>query len=317
MVNKSAGENMVLGKKGIFFSILAMALVSFFILTYTFVSFAEDSNSVEKRVQTMSNFVLAIEEDLERQVYISGFRIIFLFQNKTIGEGSYMPDFDERFQEAIFNGTINNVSEPFLTKITVSDILASINDKAETVNAEVNFSNVEVIVSHDDPWNVKVRLITNLTVRDVSDLVSWEKEEIIDAYIPIDNFEDPLYFVETNGIMTNSFSKSPYNNFIELGDTSNLSSHLWNSYYTASTSGPSFIDRMKGNMSPSNYGIESLVNLEILDTRGGEPEAKSVVDYIYFSNDYPASCQVGELSAEYPWFILDTAHRAKYNVSAC
>ena len=94
----------------------------------------------------------------------------------------------------------------------------------------------------------------------------------------------------------------------------NLSMQSTNSYYLASTSAPSFLDRMQGMNAPNLYGIESLVNLAELSSQSIQIKDKSVVDYIYFSNSNPTACNV--IPAGMPsWFKLDSDHLAAYQVS--
>ena len=61
--------------------------------------------------------------------------------------------------------------------------------------------------------------------------------------------------------------------------------------------------RMEGNLSNSTFGIESLVNLAELQAQGLVTKDKSIVDYIYFGNQNPASYRINKTPE---WFKLDT-----------
>ena len=68
---------------------------------------------------------------------------------------------------------------------------------------------------------------------------------------------------------------------------------------------------LKGNKEPNENGIESLVYLPDLSTQGIAVKDKSVVDYIYFSNNYPASQTIAGMPA---WFKIDNNHLSTYGV---
>ena len=120
--------------------------------------------------------------------------------------------------------------------------------------------------------------------------------------------------MNTNGLVAPKIVKTPYSSFVSGANISNLSSHLKNSFYIASTNAPSFLDRLEGRIVASDYGIESLVNLDELAKQGISVKQKSVIDYIYFSEASGEGCRV--LPSGMPsWFRLDNAHLVSYGVT--
>ena len=97
---------MLKNKKGIFFTLLVIAILFLFTISYTLYSDIKSREAVTKRVETMNNFVFSFEKDLERQLYISGFRIIIIVEKRIIDTGSYINNFDSTFNEIFFYGTI-------------------------------------------------------------------------------------------------------------------------------------------------------------------------------------------------------------------
>ena len=71
-----------MNKKAMIFTLLAIALLSLFLASYGYYSISGDRISINKRIGTMNNFVFSIEENLPRQLFISGFRIIFIFEKR-------------------------------------------------------------------------------------------------------------------------------------------------------------------------------------------------------------------------------------------
>ena len=299
-------------KKAMIFTLLAIAIISLFLASYGVYSISNDRKSINKRIETMNNFVFSIEENLPRQLFITSFRIIFLFEKRIVETGSYITNLNATFKETFYNGTIYQESQELMEGVTFPGIVESINEKAKEINVNVSFTNSNITVTQVDPWNVKVILEAQMLVKDISDLAQWNKTIKISAYIPITTFEDPLYLINTNGMVINKINRTIYESFVTGSDVSNLTGHYENSYYINSTLAPSFLDRLEGKDSANENGIESLVYLPKLQTQGIEKPPKSVVDYIYFSTNNPTSFQIEEMPLS---FRIDSNHLDVYQVS--
>jgi hypothetical protein len=307
-------------KKGIFFLMLTLILISLFLLSITFFSELAYRKSVQKRVETLSEFVVSTEEDLPRQLFIFGYRTIFLLENKIVEEGAYLgngelPVFAE---EAFFNGTIDNVNQEMLTQSIYPDLIDLLQERAAKINAEVEISNPRLNITQEDPWNIKLTLTADFIARDKWDLVYWNKTLQSVVYIAIKNFTDPMYLKEAG--VDKKIIGNPNQNF---GTIASLQTQLENgSYRNYSGGAPSFIDRLEGNIGgnyPSprlpDFGIESFVHLEN-DLGGGPQPEKSVVDYLFFNGETYTHCQVG--AGVLPdWFRLDNEHRISYLGAGC
>ena len=297
-----------MNKRSMFFTVLAIALLSLFFVSYTVYSVVQDRSAISKRVQTMNNFLFSLEQDLERQGKIAGFRIIFLAEDYVTRTGNYVSDADGFFQESFFNGSVYGQQSEIMLGAKYSDIEQSINEKASKINVNITMANPEISVLQEDPWHVALLFSFDLTMQDNTKLASWSKRENIKSLIKIENFEDPLYVINTNGKVTNKINRTVYESF-SGGNTSNLSAHVENFYYKASTTAPSFLDRLEGKNTANENGIESLVYLPKLSQQGIAVEQKSVVDYIYFSIQNPSSQQVAGMPG---WFRLDSEHLSIY-----
>ena len=320
MVNRGSNKNMAIkNKKGIFFTTLVIVILSLFILTSTFYSQVKERKSITKRVETLNNFVLSVEKDLPRQLKTTSFRIIFLLEKRIIETGAYVTNlnavFDEMFSNATINGETNTEIQTLMEGATIPEIEATLKQKAEKINADLMFQDIKISLNQVDPWNIETTFDSNLTIVDKSDLVLWNKSLSIKILTPIEDFEDPLYLINTNALVTNKMIQTPDQNFVTGTDISVLFSHSQNSYYVTSTTAPNFLNRLEGTISADQNGIESLVNLQKLSSQGISAQDKSVVDYIYFdSSNNPPACNV--LPSGMPsWFKLDNAHLTKYEVT--
>tara|TARA_Y100000034_G_C6905603_1_gene420080 strand:+ start:919 stop:1839 length:921 start_codon:yes stop_codon:yes gene_type:complete len=301
-------------KRGIIFTASVIAIISLFALSYTFFNQVSERVTIQKRIESMNSFLFSVEEDIERRLFIFGFRYIFIAENEISLSGSPISNLNNSFQEAFYNGTFQSASQDILVGTTFSELQEKINEKANKINVNLSLSNPTIEISQTDPWNVKISLLSNLFMNDSSGLAYWNKTSLIESYIPITNFEDPLYYVSTSGLVSNNITRSPYAAFVSGSDISNLSSHSDNSYYISSTTAPSFLKRLQGVNTASEFGVESLVNLQELSSQGISIQDKSVVDYIYFSGSDPTSCSASPLGMP-SWFKLDSPHLSVYEVS--
>lgn len=297
-----------MNKRGIFFTISAILIISVLAVSYVFYSTLKDREDVRDRVSTMNNYMLSLEKDLSRQIYISGFRMIFVMEKKITETGEYLTDLNSSANELFFNGTLNAEAEEIMLGATFQDIMNTISTNSEKMNVIVDFSSPEIEITQVDPWNVKIIFTSHLKMSDEENLASWDKQERVEAYISVENFEDPLYVLSTNSLVTNNITKTPYGTF----NLSTFSIHALNSYYKASTKAPSFLDRIEGNAGASENGIESFVNLAELSAQSLPITEKSTVDYIYFSSQNPASQQIEGMPS---WFRIDSNHLADYNLT--
>ncbi len=228
-------------------------------------------------------------------------------------EGIYVSDLDASLSELFFNATLDGDHQDLMDDAIFSSVESFLSTNAQKVNANISLQDPTISMSQSDPWNIEVILDVNLIVNDKGGLASWNKTLSVVSLIPITNFDDPIYSVNTAGKVLLRINQTPYQTFVTGSDYTNLQDHFQNSLYTASTSAPNFIMRLQGNLSSSPTGIESLVNPQKLADAGISAKYKSVVDYIYFSSLNPAKYTVPAVSN----LILDDQdnHLAKYNVS--
>lgn len=198
------------GKRGVFFTALVIVIISLFILSFTLYTNIYERKAIEKRISTMNSFLSSTELDLSRKVYIFGYRFIFLEESQIIDSGSYISNLNSSMQEAFFNGTINRQVQDLLQGTTFNDIITNINQSAGTINAKISFTSPSIQVIQYDPWHLTFILTTNLSMQDEGNLASWNKISVIEANVSIDNFEDPIYYIGTDGALTNNITETPF-----------------------------------------------------------------------------------------------------------
>lgn len=299
-------------KKAMFFTLAAIVILLIFMLSYSIYTIVEDRTPINKRIDSMNNFVFSLEKDISRQGYISGYRAILSLESYITTNGTFIANSGESIKETLLNGSINGMAVNLMENYRLRDWNSRIQSFGDKMNLIINYSLKNITVTQDDPWNVRIDMEIELFIKDKGNLASWNKTEIISSRVEITNFEDPLYIVNTNGLVANKIIKTIYLPFVQGTNVSNLLSHAENSYYINSTTGPSFLDRLEGKTSSNPDGIESLVYLPSLSSQGISVKDKSVVDYLYFSNDNPDSHNIQGMPS---WFKLDDSHLEIYNVT--
>jgi hypothetical protein len=301
-------------KRGFFFVILTIFLLSIFIFSYTFYSNVAERKATQARVESMNNFIFSLEEDLSRNLYIFGYRSIFLVEDTIVSTGSYVSGLQDIFLAGFINSTFYGTQSELLIDSYESAIISQAKNYGEKINVDINISTNSFQVTQDDPWNVKFIWNISLNVSDKNGLADWVINDSIVAYVPISNFEDPLYFVSTNGLVARKISLSNFSPiYISGGSTSNISLFLSNKQYSSSIYSPSFLNRLEGNKSANIYGVESFVSLTELATQGVPITDKSILDYVYFSTNSPSP--LCTLSGMPSWFKVDLTNAARYNIT--
>ena len=286
--NNIRGKNMALNKKSMFFSITAIALIAlvvFSLTIYTSYNLRDKVMVTETRIYSMNSFIDDVEKDIERGLYISGFRSLMSMEQYITNNGIFLYDTNSCFKEAFLNGSINNSQMGLMNESTFINWTQRIKEQAIKLDIIVDFDIHDVTIYQKNPWAANIDINVTLNAEDVKKTASWQRPLYITTNISIKEFEDPLYVINSYGRVTNTIIETTITDFIgPNNDTTNLKIHVNNSYYIESNTAPSFLMRLEGNLSNSLYGIESLVNLEKFQAQEVPIRDRSVVDYIYFGD---------------------------------
>ncbi len=304
-----------LHKKAVFFTFVAIILLAALVFSfsiYTRYRMRTRGLVIETRVNTMNSFMKDIDKDIIRGSFISSHRAILTMAEYVSSNGVYIDDVGARFEELFLNGTINSSSQTLMYDTTFNDWASRMQYQGGRINIEMDFDIKSIVINHSDPWNVDIYLDTNIYVNDATDIAAWNITRMIKTVVPVEGFEDPTYALNTGGKVLNTINKTPFTDFVAANDTSNLQSHTGNSYYVEWSTAPSFLMRLEGNLSPSPYGIESLINLPELIDQGIEVEERSVVDHIYWSNKSVASYNIDSMPS---WFMMDDENNPGENMT--
>jgi len=306
-------------KRAQIFTLLALSLIVLVFLSIQIYSHLRDKETIKQRVKSMDAFLQAVEKNLQRQVYIAGYRIIFLAESEKISKGVFVSDIDDFFEEAYFNGSVEGVDNSLMADATHDYFANTLNEKAAKINVNITLENTVISVSQDNPWNIKFVVKSDFVMQDKQKLAEWRKQQNITAYIPLTQFDDPLYIYATGGLgEERKINKTIYDGVFNVsGDLTNLNLHFVNGNFANNSDAPSFLNRLEGNFSKDPNGIESFVDTAGLpndfDYSLYNPSGtKSVVDYIYFNL---GDSTIGDAVVGMPTrFKIDDTHKARYQI---
>jgi hypothetical protein len=276
-----------MNKKGFIYVITAGLMISVLFLVFFFqdeVSFSEKKESELKRISLADDFVSSFNQDLERALSIATFRSMLALEEHVVDLNDFLYDVEPYFIEVLENGTINGSSYAIVENSSLKEYLRRINVIAEDLGLIINVSVNDVFLGHADPWHLDVSINASVLVFESADLAYWNYSRIYNSIVPIENLRDPMYSVNTRNRVPNTVRK--FDDVLVSGDDiSGLVSFLDGSFYIASDSAPSFIQRFSNDLTPSEFGIESVVNvLDISDQNLDTYPERVKIDYIYFNN---------------------------------
>ncbi len=292
-------------KKAIFFTFIAIMLIATALFSFTVhsrYSLKSKALVIETRVSTMNSFMADIDKDIERGLFISSHRSVLSLIDWVSSEGKFLNDTESGFAELLLNGTLYGEQQSLMESTTFPDWASKMQQQGSRINLQISMAVQNVSIAHSDPWTLNVLLETLVYVKDSTGLAEWNTTKSISALVSILGMEDPIYALKTGGKAANKFNITPFEHFVEGNDTSNLQSHAEHSYYISWSMAPSFLMRLEGNFSTSEYGIESLVNLQELIDQGIQVQQRSIVDHIYWSNRTISSSLISGMPS---WFRLD------------
>ena len=306
-------------RKGFFYTTTALIFIIVIITVfYTFEVYKYNyiDDSIEKRVTTMDDFIDSISADAERAAYISAFRTLIVLDEYVSETGLFLDNTEETFKEAFYNGTIGDTTPLLLENSSFSLYVDKVNQKSNDFDIFMNLTVTQIDLSHSTPWTIRVDIHSNVIIVDLKGLASWNFNETFTTEIPIDNLNNPLYTVNTLGKVKSFIVRTNITVFVDdSNDTTNLMDHIIASYYKPSNKSPSYLMRFENNLSSNEFGIENLVDLELMAQQDGVDVFynMSIVDYIYFGQQTEDDkCDILNMPS---WFRIDEAHLEDYEIN--
>jgi len=312
----------IFGKRGIFFTFIAVMLMAALIIIFSPSTSINVANKpvVKTRVITLNDFVQDLENSyFESILKVSSHRAILAMASYMQSNNKFLADMQSGFSEAVLQGAINGQSSTIMKNNTLNEWLARMaNFSEDTFNVDTQFTVNKVEIYQARPWFVDLRL--NISFSVTSETASWEVSNFItNAELSIEDFDDPYYIVNTNGNYIQKINKTDV--ALDKWNLENVKSHIRYGTYAhfPDSKAPSFLMRFTNtSMASACCGIESLVNPNKL---ANKDQMESYADYLFFNHSLQGKCTElynitdAPFRAEFPHFKLDFQHLVFYNIS--
>jgi len=275
---------MMQNKKGVVFTIVAIVLAVFFTLIFSArVEKPLDYKTeiLETRVSILSDYMNTFFDYAEGTASIAGYSALRGIIMNISKAGKYNPNFEAHFEYCIETGNLTSANIcPNMTNQTLDyflNQLTSIGINELNINSTYAVNSISINQTTEDAFSVEVTV--NLTVSITDNYANMSDTRAIKSNFSINGLLDPLYLL--NGTYNQTIRA--YDKLEENWTYTDLQKlYYTNAYRWYKGKGISFLDRIRGNLVPSYYGIESFVNYTRPDVTYDDNDA--MVDYLFWLN---------------------------------
>lgn len=334
---------MAMNKKAIFFSLMAILLISIILLSAKpqfNVTLVNRVPVIESRVYIANSFVTDVNTNyLDRVLYVSGTSALNSYIKNITTEKKYdsPTDFQRKMRELMINGTLDNSVKKYNNN-TIQNLLNNISNLAESsllLDVSFNIGDSQIFQSSQTgPWKIGFNMSFSYFVN--ASIAQWNVSKNITSMISLIGFEDPLFLINTSSSLPSTRRYIQKTDFVNWNVT-NLEIFINSSKYKYDEESPSFIGRLTNDLSSSECcGIQSFINSsDAFWMKDGNIGGNltdhfrnvSFVDYCYLGADTPicnnATWEVVGISTDspdplsnytYP-FRIEPYHMAKFNLT--
>jgi hypothetical protein len=206
--------------KGIVYSILVILLLGPLILLSTthFQSLRGYGKEIGSMIRVQEGYYFwdSLNDDLERSGEIIGRRAIIAATNYVIDEGTPLDSAPFRLKELIGNGTLYGESSVYMINTTLDEWVQRIENSGADRGFLIDFNISDFSITMGDSWNVLLTVDYSLSLKDQNNIFEFKRGFTKQSYISIINLEDPLFPLNTNGLISVRIWSSPSQNYTTL-----------------------------------------------------------------------------------------------------
>lgn len=305
--------------KGIFYSVIVIMMIAPIVM-YIVLYLGTTETQVEEisakiKGDKMISYSKSVEQDLVRVLDITAKISISAAVSYIDMNGIPLNNSNDRLIEIMENGTIYGSEFALLDSNSLKDWIAEVEAKSNNYGFHTKINVIYINITPYDSFNLLLSALVSVNITDNRAMKIYKIYNQTNI-ISIEGLEDPLYGLETNGLLKRKFTRGTINS------TEDLDNAVANHLYINSTQGASFLDRLEGslttsskysNMTSNQIGLETIVYLPDLSGAGLHVKTDQTnVDYLYFNEStfigYPVN------NTGYSWLKIDEEHASIYNV---
>jgi uncharacterized protein YbjQ (UPF0145 family) len=305
--------------RGIFYSFAALL----FILPLIMLSMVNmnyySSGSETATSKIIGNKLLAfsksVDNDMPRALEIMAKNALSNAVVYVETNGTALNDAGDVLTELVENGTIYGTASP--TNFTISSWTIQLRQKGMSYGFDTDIRVLNITFLSAGSYNIKLVAQISVNATKPSSGIGVYKVYWTEIPVSIENFDDPLYTLGTNGVIKRSIKMAEMN----LSGAANFGNAVAFGFYMPSAEGAGFLDRLEGRLRGSGKynttamsGLESVVYVPSLQANGISIKPNQTdIDYMYFDNATYSGSSVNQSS--YGWLKIDGNHAAVYNLT--
>jgi len=213
-------------RRGFLFSVIVFLIfISLVLLLITWSRrelVKEEKVVMKMRAESMREFVKASERDIKRMVYISGCRALFYTNNYVVFNRTYLSNASAGIIEMMTNSTINGISNytyqeeavVFSEQMQNASMVywkGKVEEMGDVFDFNVSVNFLEFSITPHDAWNLNASVLVNFYVFDKTGLgLGFNRTFNISTLLPIEFLEDPMFPMETNGMVYRRIEKGKF-----------------------------------------------------------------------------------------------------------
>ncbi len=268
---------MVLGKRGVFFTLLSILFVAVLFLIFdpsreavlvdTGAILVDNTNAF--RIQLENNYVQTLVRQRSHATFVA-------LSNDALAQGVYL-QLPEDYTEAMLKGTYSAGALPVSFQ-TLPQAFSNLSEAAASIGYVLSINVVNVTVFQTGAFQAiaLVNISYNLSSRDgsVTFRNNLSNKEILFTLVEV---PDLLYNANASDLgWTETRTFKPY--FTNRWNNTVFTSFVNNLSYGLNNQSPSIFYRLEGNFAPHPYGVETFINITKIP-----PGNQTSVDWQYFS----------------------------------
>jgi hypothetical protein len=205
-------------RKGIMFSFiiffLAVTLVGFISVQRSLISGRREQLFVETRINALNNMYESAIRDVEKTLDTITRRAMIVCFNNITREGITLQQANVTLKELILNGTMNGEEEDIMGNNTFPYWMQKIEQVAILKGFNVTIDNQTIEQTLEikpyDSFNLLVEAKMSINITDLQGVAALDRSVQIKSLVSVEGMEDPLYLLNSYGLMSNTITKSHY-----------------------------------------------------------------------------------------------------------
>ncbi len=308
-------------KKSFFYSIAVLivltpliALVVFYSITSAQTSSAGVSKVVSREAV---NFITSTESDFSRALGTTAKSAVLSSISKVVSEGVPLADSRSSLKNLVINGSFDGSGStyPPMGFNYLSRWVSTMQNLSlyYGLNSTITITPNNVSVSNAGPYALLFSANLSVFAQPLSNpgAFNFSRVYFASAVVSIEGFEDPLYALNSQGLVSRIFLANSSNAYGIAALDQAISSEV----YVPNADAPDFFHRLEGNLSPSAFGIETIVNINEFTAQDLPTHNQSHADHYYF-NSTLSDQGLRVTGSSHSWLKLDCVHAAFYGVTA-